>query len=482
MRQFPIFTPIEVTHFEAIYKQEHQCSDVDMVEIAASCLRESILEHHLITREDAILFLVGPGFNGLDALVLAFQLNTIGYSTNIYLPLEKSLIHFLKEPIQTYLSKHRVERIELGNYSIVIDGVFGHQMRDDLPKSITSLFDEVNQSKLKVISIDFPSGLSALNGIACKHTLQADITLVCDVFKVGHFLQDAKDFCGLLQLVPMNFASKQTSNKQAVFLSEDDAKLPKRRENSYKYNHGNVLVIGGSEGLLGAPVLSSHAALRSGAGLVSMAIPHDLMSYHITLFPDVIKWGIQSGAKLISLCEKKDAFLIGPGLGKNPFFSEKVLNQIISNQKPTVIDADGLLLLKPLLSRGIDSTNIIITPHAKEFCQLFDVSLEDLKIRPFEILSSITSFDGILLLKGSTTLVKYKNVIYFFPIGHAGMAKAGFGDVLAGIILSMIAKYPLWEGFVKALAIFHFKGLEAKLEYGEHAMIASDLIDKIKNL
>lgn len=482
MRQFPIFTPNEVTHFEAIYKQEHQCSDVEMVEIAASCLCESILEHHLLTREDVILFLVGPGFNGLDALVLAFQLNTLGYSTDIYLPLGKSLSHLLPEPILNFLSEHQVPNLELSKYSVVIDGVFGHQLRGELPQNIESQLNEINQSNLKVISIDFPSGLSATTGIASKDTLQADFTLACDVYKPGHFLQDAKDYCGTLYLVPMGFITGHVSKKQVVFLSEDDSKLPKRLENTHKYHHGNVLVIGGSEGFLGAPVLSSHAALRSGAGLVSMAIPNTLMNHHTNLVPDVMKWGIHNEADLDTLCEKKDAFLFGPGLGKNPNLSEKSLLRILTKHKPTVIDADGLILLKPLLDQGIDTSHVIITPHAKEFCQLFDVSMEDVKTRLLEVLSSIQSFHGVLLLKGPTTLVKYQDNIYFFPIGHAGMAKAGFGDVLAGIILSMIAKYPLWEGFVKALALFHFKGLEAKLEFGEHAMMASDLMDKMKNL
>ncbi len=482
MHQFPIFSPHEVLQIEAAYKAEHCCSDLDMVEVAASCLRESLFEHDLISKEDSLLFLVGPGFNGLDALVLAFQLNALGFSTDIYLPLEKSLSHILPKPIQVFLSEHQVPNLELSKYPVVIDGVFGHQLRGELTQNIESLFDKVNQSNLKVISIDLPSGLSATNGIACNHTLQADITLVCDVYKPGHFLQDAKDYCGTLYVVPMGFISDHVSKKQVVFLSEDDAKLPKRLENTHKYNHGNVFIIGGSEGLLGAPVLSSHAALRSGAGLVSMAIPHSLMNHHTNLVPDVMKWGILNEAQLETLCDKKDAFLFGPGLGKNPNITEKSLLRIILKHKPTVIDADGLLLLKPLLDQGIDTSNIIITPHAKEFCQLFDVSMEDVRNHPLEVLSSIQSFHGILLLKGPTTLVKFQDNIYFFPIGHAGMAKAGFGDVLAGIILSMITKYPLWEGFIKALALFHFKSLEAKIEYGEHAMMASDLINKMKNL
>lgn len=482
MRQFPILSPNQVLQMETIFKAEQHCSDVEMVEIAASRLQETILEDHLVSKDDSLLFLVGPGFNGLDALVLAFQLNTLGYSTDIYLPLGKSLSHLLSEPIQVFLIEHQVPNLELSKYHVIIDGVFGHQVRGELPKNIESLFYEINQSHLKVISIDLPSGLSASNGMACNHTLQADITLVCDVYKPGHFLQDAKDYCGTLYVVPMGFITGHVSHLQVVFFSVDDAKLPKRLENTHKYNHGHVFIIGGSVGLLGAPVLSSHAALRSGAGLVSMAIPHALMNHHTNLVPDVMKWGILNEAQLETLCDKKDAFLFGPGLGKNPNITEKSLLRIILKHKPTVIDADGLLLLKPLLDQGIDTSNIIITPHAKEFCQLFDVSMEDVRNHPLEVLSSIQSFHGILLLKGPTTLVKFQDNIYFFPIGHAGMAKAGFGDVLAGIILSMIAKYPLWEGFTKALALFHFKGLEAKQEYGEHAMIASDLINQMKNL
>ncbi|MDO5707051.1 MAG: NAD(P)H-hydrate dehydratase [Andreesenia angusta] len=277
--------------------------------------------------------------------------------------------------------------------------------------------------------------------------------------------------------------------KNSIHIDEK-IRLKKRRKNTNKGDYGKVAIIGGSIGMSGAPCLSSFAALRMGSGLVYTFVPESIANIVQIKSLENITIPLNDEGKgyftekslegLFEKLEKMDAIAIGPGMGTNAeslIFIEKVLEI----DKPIVIDADALNLISKNMNLLEKNNNLILTPHLMEFSRLLDLDIEILKKESEkEAKDFVKKYDVILVLKGSKTLVLGKNNIYRNNTGNPGMATAGSGDVLTGIILSIIGQnYKGFDGVKSAVFLHGLSGNIAAKKKGEYGLIASDIIENL---
>jgi len=248
----------------------------------------------------------------------------------------------------------------------------------------------------------------------------------------------------------------------------------KRRKQTNKYDYGSILIIGGSIGFQGAPLLSGLVALRNGSGLVTIAMEQEALMYMTNPFPELMIKPYETTNDILNILNKKyDAILFGPGLNPNKDINNEILALLLDSNKPLIIDASGLAILKGHLKRD-DFHNVIITPHTGEACKLLDVPKESIDF------TSLLNKEMTIVLKDATTLIMNKDEKYISDLGNPGMATAGTGDVLAGIISSFVGqKYSLLESAKRGVYIHSLAGQEARRDKSETSMIASDLINAL---
>lgn len=251
-------------------------------------------------------------------------------------------------------------------------------------------------------------------------------------------------------------------------------KLKKRPAKSNKYDYGNVYIFGGSVGYFGAPLLSALAAYRTGSGLVHIVVPQDIYPLFPQPYPEVMVHPYRKVEEIEYLLGKMDAVLFGPGL--NPYDDSQldVLRILLKMNKPLVIDASGISLFKRLLDEVKDGSHLVLTPHTGEAQELLDSET------PEKHLGSLTSIKATVVLKDMTTLIARGHKSAVAGEGNPGMATAGSGDVLAGIILSYLGQgHEPFDASKLGVYIQQKAASFAKSAYGEDSMIASDIIAHI---
>lgn len=248
--------------------------------------------------------------------------------------------------------------------------------------------------------------------------------------------------------------------------------LSKRSKHTNKYDYGHVLIFGGSIGFFGAPALSALAAYRTGSGLVSIALEEDDYAFYVNMNPEVMVKRYIDIEEVEKMLENKDAVLFGPGLADN-LMNEQILKLLLRKNIPLVIDATGLTILKKVgLGKRFD--HVILTPHMGEARRLLESE------EPAKEVSTLTSLGATVVLKDAVTAIYTKQFEGQLDYGHPGMAKAGSGDVLAGIIASLLGqKYSLFDAAKYGVYLHQIAGQIAVEKRGEHSLIASDIIDSI---
>lgn len=248
--------------------------------------------------------------------------------------------------------------------------------------------------------------------------------------------------------------------------------LSKRSKYTNKYDYGHVLIFGGSIGFFGAPALSALSAYRTGSGLVSIALQEDDYAFYVNLNPEVMVKRYIDIEEVEKMLENKDAVLFGPGLADN-LMNERILKLLLRKNIPLVVDATGLTILKRVgLDKRLD--HVVLTPHMGEARRLLDSQ------EPQKEVTTLTSLGATVVLKDAVTTIYSKQFEGQLDYGHPGMAKAGAGDVLAGIITSLLGqKYSLLDASLYGVYLHQIAGQIAVEKRGEHSLIASDIIDAI---
>jgi NAD(P)H-hydrate epimerase len=477
------------------YTIEHEpIASIDLMERAANELFSGISQNYGNSRPFCIF--AGPGNNGGDALALARMLLKAGWLVKVYLlhkgklsadsEINKSrLIDAYPDSLTELTDKFIVPTIT--NETIIVDGLFG----SGLSRPLTGIFAEavkwINKTDNTVISIDIPSGLKGEeNTDLSLPIIKADLTLSLQFPKLSFFMSENKIFIGEWKIIPINLHPKAIEETESNFyyLEEKEIKpiLKSRPKFSHKGTFGHALIIVGSKGMAGASVLSSKAAMRSGAGLVTVHGPECNRVIVQTSSPEVI-FQSDFNSNIISHVDYTpksfNAIAIGPGIGTHSETSEMLGLFLEKLEQPCVIDADALNIVsqrKEFLK--LIPENSILTPHPKEFERLFGTSNSSYE-RMLKASKAACEFELIIVLKGAHTIIATPDgSLYFNSTGNAGMATAGTGDVLTGILTGLLAQGYSPEDTAKLGVFLHGRAGDMALnKESEESLLAGDLIN-----
>ncbi len=489
------FNTSQIKELDQYTIDQEPIASIDLMERAGTAICKTILNK--IELDQPVYIFAGPGNNGGDALVLARLLLHAKLNVRVFLlhsgklsaDCEKNRQRLVEEfPGSITILINEFIAPEVSHDCILIDGLFG----SGLTRPITGFFADavnwINSCGCKVLAIDIPSGLqgeenSGLNAPIVKATY----TFSLQFPKLAFLLPENEKFVGQWEVLDIGILSKAISETESNFTLLETSDIQSILKNRPKFSHkgtfGHALIIAGSYGMAGASILSGKAALRTGAGLVTV---HSCSANRViiqTSVPEIIFQPDQFDNFIsdVNVLEIYNAVAVGPGIGTKSETSgmlRKLLGQL---NKPCVLDADALNIIsfeKDLLK--LIPKNSLLTPHPKEFERLFGKCNSSFE-RMIKAKKTAQDYDLIIILKGAYTLIALPNgQLIFNSTGNAGMATAGSGDVLTGILAGLLA-----QGYEAAqaaqLGVFiHGKAADfALIEQSEESMIARDIIDSL---
>lgn len=458
-----------------------------MVRAAKACT-SVLIEKQLLTKQQHILIVCGVNNNGGDGLMIGYELFLKGYDISIVLVNQPVRFSDEVKLAMDKLKKHNipVELLDTINlqtlntiksFDVIIDALLGIGLNRECDAFYCGLIEAINQSFATIISIDIPSGLHATSGFALPVSIKATYTLVIGALNVGHVLFDGWDVCGMKHVVDIGLVDAWFSSCTLHTNDTLSLEVPKRKHNTHKYDYGHVLVVGGSLSMNGSVALSSMASLKSGAGLVSLAIHNSNLLYQRHLAYEIMTPIYHDESSFHEILPKKTSIVYGMGLSKNNQ-PDYVLKHLLLSEASLVIDADGLTHFKHVLKKPHSNKALILTPHLEELRRLMDLTHDQIKQDPIHYVETLAKqTQAIVLCKGPSTILSDGTQTEILKIGNPGLATAGSGDVLAGIIGTFIGQHhDAFNGVKQALILFDRAAYLAYKEVGEHGLIASDII------
>ena len=362
---------------------------------------------------------------------------------------------------------------------LVIDALLGTGLDRQVKGIYAEAIKTINTQLQPVVSLDIPSGLNADTGAVMGCAVRADATVTFIGLKQGLYTGDAADYCGEILFSSLDIPGDIYQKVAFSSLRIDQPVIQPRSRCAHKGNHGHVLVIGGDSGFSGAAVMAAEAAVRVGAGLVSIATRQSHAGFLNISRPELMCHGVEKAEQLEPLIRKASVIAIGPGLGQNRW-SNLVFEIAATTTKPLVIDADGLNILAKNPSKN---ENWILTPHPGEAARLLQCTSEEIQSDRFAAVSAIQDkYRGISVLKGAGSLIGNGREIYVSTTGNPGMASGGVGDVLTGVIAGLIAQgFNLGEA-ARIAVYLHGEAADLAAQKGERGLLASDLMPFLRAL
>lgn len=441
-----------------------------LMERAARGLVEALL--NLIQarqiKHPSILLIAGKGNNGGDAEVAHRILLEKGVSAALW---------NVEEIDWPAASAH--------DFNILVDGLLGTGSSGAPRGKFAEAIAFINRARALKVAIDIPSGLNADTGEAQGKTVCADLTVTMGLPKTGLIRSASVEYTGSVEVVdigiPPEYIESTKGCDEAELIAKSDVQLPRRKRDSHKGTYGHVLLIGGAPGMTGAIAMAARAALRSGAGLVSVLTPEEV--YPIVAQaagPEVMVHPFPDLGKLTTdfskVWKKTTAVLAGPGMGTSPEFVRQLVN---TSPVPLVLDADALCVAPEKIAAA--KCPVILTPHPGEFKRLFGAPVTD-RWKQAREAAEITG--KIVVLKGVRTVVAAPGEkLAINSTGNPGMAKGGSGDVLAGLLVGLLGQG--LDPFLAAKTAVWLHGKAGDLaaaEKTESAMVATDLIEAFRAL
>lgn len=468
-----------------------------------------------------IVVLSGGGNNGGDGIVAGRVLHNLGWPVRVLLLLKQDRLS------PECLSQYRIAKksgvpiefrnaVEEGDLhgAIVLDAMLGTGINKPVTSPMSDVIRFLNTSAAPVISVDIPSGVSSDNGQIMGEAVRADYTVTFGLPKIGHFLFPGADYTGKLFIEEIGFPSHLLrSDDIATDISDEEmmrALLPERPRFSHKGDYGHVLVVAGSRGKTGAALMAAHACMRSGAGMVTIGVPESLSDiFQSRVTEEMILPLPDTGNAILSrnavspildfLNTSGDVLAIGPGLGITDELSPMIRELLLHVTSPTVVDADALNALASVSTdfyRRVRAP-IIFTPHPGEMARLIkrrkgtrssvgsskeETILNDIESDRLQAARDFSQEHGLtLVLKGVPTIIaEPEGKACINPNGNAGMATAGAGDVLTGIVAALLGQG--LAPFPAATLGAYLHGLAGDIAssgIGPHSLIASDIIETL---
>lgn len=459
----------------------------------------------------SVIVLAGTGNNGGDAFAAARHLANSGVRVKIFLigdpahlkpsaAVNRSIDEKMGIEVHEIASDRVWDRLSVAMKfaDAVIDGILGTGFSGELRKNVLRLIELVNASGKRVLSIDLPSGVDADTGAVTSVAIQAAATLTLGLPKPGHFFCPGAECTGKLLVddigIPTALLDDEAIHQTLLDEALATTLLPERLQGVHKGMCGRILVIAGSRGMTGAAYLAALAALKAGAGLVTLAVPaslHDLMEMKTTEVMTVpvpetkpgsgIIGGDKALGTLLELTGNYDAVLMGPGLGRAPETGEVVRKLAAYLEKPMVLDADAIYAFRGHLKELARCKQVpVLTPHFGELAGLLDISLDELRANLVtRVRNAAADLQCLIVAKSECTLAAYpQGGVFFTSVGNPGMATAGCGDVLAGTIAGLMEQTESGLAPLAGVYLHGFAGDLAAAKLGD-GLTASDVLAEL---
>tara|TARA_B100000945_G_scaffold51063_2_gene36770 strand:- start:6518 stop:7987 length:1470 start_codon:yes stop_codon:yes gene_type:complete len=439
------------------------------------------------------LILCGPGNNGGDGYFIGLGLEKLQKSVklvDVFKDHKKSRLcdhAFEQAKYLQFISPDKIKNIS--KKTVVVDAIFGIGGRINFGEKLKNILFLCNKFESRV-AVDLPTGVDGNTGEIAKACFNADITITFIGFKLGQKINKGKSYCGEIILKDLGLnMSKNVNATLKEFAYEDiKDKLPKRKEDSHKGNHGKLLVIAGDEGLGGAGILSSESGIKTGAGLVRLLTRKSNISSSLSRNPEVMVSGGDNAQDLDTYFAWPDIIVAGPGMFKN-FWSEQMLYRLLESSKnnsiPILLDAGALRLLTHKSFTKIKlNKQTVLTPHPGEAAEMLKISTNEIQKNRIQSAKQIQKKYGcIVVLKGYGTIICDKKNTYLCSSGGPELGVAGSGDILAGFIGALIAQglTPM-DAAISGVAIHAEAGKAFSEKVGNIGLSSSELITYIRDL
>ncbi|WP_440903572.1 NAD(P)H-hydrate dehydratase [Catenovulum sp. SX2] len=495
IRHWPsnLYTPEQVRSTEAKAAELNNLSLFQLMQKAGRAIFE--LVETTFEQSAHIGILLGKGNNAGDGLVVATLALEAGWRvTLISMPncseykgeaaqAQAELFALDKSKLNS-LNQLNASEADFSEFDLLVDCVLGTGFSGSLSAEWAGIFQQANQTSRLIISADIPSGLNGLTGEADINAIQAQHTVTFLALKPGLFTHDAADYCGLIHYASLGCQQQIEQLNQAYYQLSDwnqlKTALPARKRNSHKGSFGHVLCIGGDKGMAGAIRLAGEAALRCGAGKVTVLTHPENVMLVANGRPELMVRGVNGvSSEVKTLLEQAEVILIGPGLGKTGW-ANGLMQLVVESDKPTVVDADGL---NWLAEHKYKKKNWILTPHPTEAARLLKQSTNHIQHNRYAAATELQAqFSGAVILKGCGSLIANQQGIKVCRAGNPGMATAGMGDLLAGICAAMLAQGYATDLAAELAVNIHAKAGDLAAKQGERGMIASDLLPYVREV
>ncbi|MBY6187660.1 NAD(P)H-hydrate dehydratase [Marinobacter hydrocarbonoclasticus] len=491
MRNDLALLPSHLYHADRIRQAEPELAEslgiplYDVMEAAGAAAWACVQAHWPDARQ--LLVICGRGNNGGDGYVLARLARAEGYQVDLF---QAQPSRPLNGDAATAQAAYLAEGGEISDLEqewpeadLIVDGLLGTGLTGPLNESMSAVVERINAHSAPAFALDLPSGLSGQTGQALPVAVEAERTLTFVGAKPGLLTGSAPAYVGELSLAPLQLGAGLMALPPSVVkcaLTDYLHLLAPRRGDSHKGDHGKVVVLGGQAGMAGAVRLAGEAALRSGAGLVAVVSWPDNLAQIQAGRPELMTLGVDVvDMEVYAKLGWAGAIAVGPGMGQSDW-ARHLLIGAIRSERPLVVDADAL----NMLARSPEKRdNWILTPHPGEAARLLDLSTEAVQADRFAAVEALQQrYGGVIVLKGAGTLIHDGTQCYLAPVGNPGLASGGSGDLLSGIIASLLAQGLSPLDAACCGVCVHGEAADAAAGAGQRGMLASDLLPHIREL
>lgn len=426
--------------------------------------------------------LCGAGNNGGDGYVLAYLAQQAGYQVQV-------LYSGLAKTADAQLMLHKAQAAgvvieawqgQILEADVLVDALFGIGLNAPITGIAEQMITAANHSTIPILAIDLPSGIDADTGVVYGVAIQAQVTVCFVAYKLGLLTGEGTNYTGKVLLKQLDIADHFYTLPNVVnYYHQDKLIFNTRAKNSHKGDFGHVLVIGGDEGMGGAVMMAAEATLRAGAGRVTVATHPQHVAPLLARCPEVMVQGILHPHQLLPLLANASVVVIGMGLGRHAW-GQRLWLAVQDCQQAMIVDADALYWLA---QQPYKKNNWVLTPHAGEAGRLLSVDSDVIQAQRLQSVQQlVATYGGIALLKGAGSLMADGTDVDLCPYGNAGMATAGMGDTLAGIMAGLVAQFGLSRDTVTKAVVAHALAGDEAAKYGQRGLLATDLLVPLRRL
>ncbi len=477
----------QVREMDRVAIEEHGIPGSTLMSRAGEAAFKAMRGHWPRARRIAVF--CGSGNNGGDGYIVARLAHEAGLSVTLYHLGERErlggdALSASEQATHAGLEALPYNGEPLDGQDLIVDALLGTGLSGEVAGAWRGAIESINASGLPVIALDIPSGLNADTGAVLGAAVKARMTVTFIALKAGLFTASGPGYCGELRFADLGV-------DPAVYVGHTPAcrridaglirqALPARPSHSHKGDFGHVLVVGGNRGFAGAAKLAAEAAVRTGAGLVSIATHPEHAGLLSVTRPELMSHAIASAEQLTPLIRRASVIAIGPGLGQDGW-ARALLARVLESQLPLVLDADALNLLA---ADPMRHDNWVLTPHPGEAARLLGSSSSEVQRERFLAAASIeASYGGTVVLKGAGSIVQTEGTIpEVCHGGNPGMASGGMGDLLTGIIAGLVAQGLDLQAAARVGVVLHARAGDVAAQEGERGMLAADLLPVLRTL